>query len=42
VVADFHEGSFHEAMRPVVIAKMPERESSVALKLAGGEKQVGM
>jgi putative ABC transport system permease protein len=34
VVADFHEGSFHEGMKPVVIAKMPQRESSVAIELA--------
>jgi ABC-type antimicrobial peptide transport system permease subunit len=34
VVADFHEGSFHEGMKPVVIAKMPQRQSSVAMKLA--------
>jgi putative ABC transport system permease protein len=38
VVADFHEGSFHEAMKPVVIAK--EREWSIAIKLAATEKKV--
>ncbi|MDP4264631.1 MAG: ABC transporter permease [Bacteroidota bacterium] len=41
IVADFHEGTFHEAMRPVVIAKMPGREWSVAIKLSANEKQVG-
>ena len=40
VVADFHEGSFHEAMKPVVIAKMPERERSIAIKLASTQNQV--
>ena len=40
VVADFHEGSFHESMKPVVIAKMPERERSIAIKLATTQKQV--
>ena len=38
VVADFHEGSFHEAMKPVVIAK--EREWSIAIKLGATAKQV--
>jgi hypothetical protein len=37
VVADFHEGSFHEAMKPVVIGK--EREWSVAFKLTGDGKK---
>jgi ABC-type antimicrobial peptide transport system permease subunit len=34
VVSDFHEGSFHEAIRPLAIGK--EREWSVAFKLAAG------
>jgi putative ABC transport system permease protein len=38
VVADFHQGSFHEAIHPCVIAKMPEREWSVAIKLQAGIK----
>ena len=38
VVADFHEGSFHETMKPVVIAK--EREWSIAIKLTAAEKKV--
>ena len=38
VVADFHEGSFHEAMKPVVIGK--EREWSIAIKLTGTVKKV--
>lgn len=41
VVADFHEGSFHDRMKPVVIAKMPQRESSIAIKLANGDRQIG-
>jgi putative ABC transport system permease protein len=40
VVSDFHEGSFHEGMKPVVIAKMPQRESSIAIKLGTTEKKV--
>ena len=38
VVADFHQGSFHEAIHPAVIGKMPEREESIAIKLDAGEK----
>jgi hypothetical protein len=34
VVADFHENSFHEPMKPVVIAHMPEQEKGIAIKLA--------
>jgi len=41
VVADFHEGSFHERMRPVVIAKTPQREASVAVKLSNGDNKIG-
>ncbi len=33
VVADFHENSFHEPMKPVVIAHMPEQEKEIAIKL---------
>ena len=40
VVKDFHEGSFHEAIKPVIIANMPERQWSIAVKLATREKQV--
>jgi putative ABC transport system permease protein len=40
VVKDFHEGSFHEAIKPVVIANMPERQWSIAVKLATKEKYV--
>ena len=40
VVADFHEGSFHEVMKPVVIAKEKEREWSIAIKLTAAEKKV--
>ena len=41
VVSDFHQGSFHEAIRPVVIAHMPEWESSLAISLSVKGKQVG-
>src|SRR5450432_1942430 len=34
VVADFHENSFHEPMRPVVIAHNPDQEKGIAIKLA--------
>jgi putative ABC transport system permease protein len=34
VVADFHETSFHESVKPVVIAHMPEQEKGIAIKLA--------
>ncbi len=40
VVADFHENSFHEAMKPVVIAHMPEQEKGMGLKLATRGKEV--
>ncbi len=39
VVADFQEGSFHEPMRPVVIANMAWQEKSIAMKLATSGKQ---
>ena len=43
VVADFHQGSFHEAIHPAVIGKMPEREESIAIKLdAGGKNQAAV
>jgi putative ABC transport system permease protein len=41
VVADFHEGSFQEAIRPAVIENVVERKFSVAIKLAAGEKNTG-
>ena len=33
VVADFHMGSFHDPIKPVVIEHVPERESSLAVSL---------
>jgi putative ABC transport system permease protein len=33
VVVDFHESSFHEPMKPVVIGHMPEWEKGIAIKL---------
>ena len=38
VVADFHTGSFHEAIQPTVIENMPDRKFSIAIKLAMSEK----
>jgi putative ABC transport system permease protein len=40
VVADFHEGSFHEAIRPVVIGHVPESEKSLGIKLVSTGKNV--
>jgi hypothetical protein len=40
VVQDFHEGSFHEAIGPLAIGHMPEREKSLAIRLATHEKSV--
>jgi putative ABC transport system permease protein len=39
VIADFHQGSFHEAIHPAVIGKIPERERSLAIKLDATEKK---
>lgn len=33
VVADFHEGSFHEVIGPIVIGHIPELEKSMGIKL---------
>ncbi|HMH31710.1 MAG TPA: ABC transporter permease [Puia sp.] len=41
VVADFFENSFHEPMKPVMIAHMPEFEKGIAIKLATKGKQAG-
>ncbi len=38
VVADFHVGSFHEAIPPAVIENVPERKKAIAIKLSGGER----
>lgn len=38
VVADFHVGSFHEAIPPAVIENVPERKSAIAIKLTAGER----
>ncbi len=38
VVADFHEGSFKEAIRPVVIGNVPRWELSLGVKLASAGK----
>lgn len=34
VVADFHENSFREPIKPVIIAHMPEQEKGIAIRLA--------
>lgn len=39
VVGDFHEGSFHELIQPVVIANEPGRSLSVAVKLSTTDAQ---
>ncbi len=41
VVADFHENSFHQAIQPMVIENVPQREWSMAVKLASKGKQAG-
>jgi putative ABC transport system permease protein len=38
VIADFHVGSFHEAIPPAVIENVPERKNAVAIKLTAGER----
>ncbi len=40
VVADFHENSFHESVKPVVIVHMPDQEKGIAMKLASKGIQV--
>ncbi|MBS1653823.1 MAG: ABC transporter permease [Bacteroidetes bacterium] len=41
VVADFHEGSFHDAILPAVIENAPDdQKRSIAIKLATNEKNV--
>src|SRR6266536_220625 len=40
VVADFHTGSFHEAIHPAVIENIPDRKFSIAIKLATSEKDI--
>ena len=39
VIADFHENSYHEPIKPVVIAHMPEEEKGIAIKLTMQHKQ---
>jgi ABC-type antimicrobial peptide transport system permease subunit len=39
VVADFHENSFHEAMKPVMIVNLPDQEKGIAIKLSTKGKQ---
>ena len=38
VVADFHQGSFHDAIEPAVIGNMIRFRHSIAIKLTGTEK----
>jgi ABC-type antimicrobial peptide transport system permease subunit len=40
VVADFHTGSFHEMIQPAVIENVPDRKSSLAIKLSANEKDI--
>jgi ABC-type antimicrobial peptide transport system permease subunit len=41
VVEDFHEGSFHEIIQPVVIENLHDRQQSIAIKLNIEDKEVG-
>lgn len=38
VVADFHQGSFHEAILPAAIGNVPDEEHSLAIRLTASEK----
>jgi hypothetical protein len=40
VVADFHMGSFHAPIRPMVIQHVPEWETSMALSVASSNKNI--
>jgi ABC-type antimicrobial peptide transport system permease subunit len=41
VVADFHQGSFHDAILPAVILNFPLFKESIAIRLASSEKNAG-
>lgn len=41
VVADFHEHSFQETIRPLLIAHMPAQETRIAVKLQSARKNFG-
>jgi ABC-type antimicrobial peptide transport system permease subunit len=38
VVADFYQGSFHDAILPAAIGNVPEEENSLAIKLTASKK----
>ena len=40
IIADYHEGSFHEKIEPLAIGHIPEDEKSVAIKLASNGKSI--
>ena len=40
VVADFHQGSFHDAIQPAAILNQPLFKQSIAIRLSGSEKNV--
>ena len=40
VVADFHMGSFHAPIRPMVIQHVPDWETSMAVNIASSEKNI--
>ena len=40
VVADFHQGSFHDAIQPAVILNLSSFKQSIAIRLSGSEKNV--
>ncbi|MFI5194420.1 MAG: ABC transporter permease [Chitinophagales bacterium] len=41
VVADFHQGSFHESIPPAVIENVPDRKQSIAIRLASDKTKTG-
>ncbi|MDP4211614.1 MAG: ABC transporter permease [Bacteroidota bacterium] len=41
VVADFHQGSFHETIAPAVIENVPDRKQSIAIRLGADKTKTG-
>ena len=42
VVADFHMGSFHAPIRPMVIQHVPQWETSMAVSIASSDKNIAI
>jgi putative ABC transport system permease protein len=40
VVEDFHQGSFRDAIKPLIIGHQPQQERSIAVKIAGSRGSV--